>query len=761
MSPSVGYATLQIIPSARGFKKYLEDEVGGPLDSVTKRVKDDSRGIGGAFKAVGGRIVGAFTKATKVAGAFGAVTAGLAIKGGFSRAMNIEDAQAALRGLGHDTTSIERIMESALASVRGTAFGLGDAAQIASTAVAAGIEPGDKLTRTLKLTSNAAALARTSLGDMGSILNKVWTSGRVGTEELNQLADRGIPIWTKLAEHYKVSATELRKMVSQGKVDAATFADVLENTVGDAAFEMGKTTRGAWQNMMAALGRAGEAFLKGVWPMFQTGLTGLIGLLDNVAPYATRAGEVLAEGVRRGVAIASDMLARLRAWWDTNGPAMIAKAEEVFGAIRSWVDDVATAIRSWVEDVLGNLARWWDDHGPKIVAVAETIGVTLFRIGERAMRAVQAIVRNWSKIYPVLRKVAGFIAAVLIPHWTRLGVAATVSAAKQAAAWIATQAKAAASAAAQVAASYRVIAGWVAGAAAATFNAAKVVASWVLMGVQSMIHAARMAAAWFIALGPVGWAIAAVAGIAALVVTNWDTVKRVTAAVWSFVSDHIGTVVRVILGIFTGGLSELVLLVIRNWDQIRDTVMRAVDAVVGFVTAIPRRIGGVASTAFDAIKTGITSAKDWVSGRIEEIVGFVTGLPGRISGIVSGMWEVLKGSLESVVRWITEKIDKLLSPLRRVRDMIGGLTKSNISLPPEVLAQLEGRWMGGAVAAGNAYVVGERGPELFVPRQSGTIVPNHALTATGGAQQSIGTVNIYSTEPARALYDETLWRLTG
>lgn len=37
------------------------------------------------------------------------------------------------------------------------------------------------------------------------------------------------------------------------------------------------------------------------------------------------------------------------------------------------------------------------------------------------------------------------------------------------------------------------------------------------------------------------------------------------------------------------------------------------------------------------------------------------------------------------------------------------------------------RAAGGPVTAGTAYLVGERGPELFVPRQSGAITPNNAL----------------------------------
>lgn len=40
---------------------------------------------------------------------------------------------------------------------------------------------------------------------------------------------------------------------------------------------------------------------------------------------------------------------------------------------------------------------------------------------------------------------------------------------------------------------------------------------------------------------------------------------------------------------------------------------------------------------------------------------------------------------------------------------------------------------GGSANANTPYVVGERGPELFVPRSSGTVIPNHALGGMGGS----------------------------
>ena len=48
---------------------------------------------------------------------------------------------------------------------------------------------------------------------------------------------------------------------------------------------------------------------------------------------------------------------------------------------------------------------------------------------------------------------------------------------------------------------------------------------------------------------------------------------------------------------------------------------------------------------------------------------------------------------------------------------------------------------GGPVGMKNPYIVGERGPELFVPNQSGNIIPNHDLAGIGGGGMNI-VVNV-------------------
>jgi phage-related minor tail protein len=52
---------------------------------------------------------------------------------------------------------------------------------------------------------------------------------------------------------------------------------------------------------------------------------------------------------------------------------------------------------------------------------------------------------------------------------------------------------------------------------------------------------------------------------------------------------------------------------------------------------------------------------------------------------------------------------------------------------------LPGKAAGGPVSGGSPYIVGERGPELFVPSNSGAIVPTHRLadSMVGGQPQIV------------------------
>jgi len=58
---------------------------------------------------------------------------------------------------------------------------------------------------------------------------------------------------------------------------------------------------------------------------------------------------------------------------------------------------------------------------------------------------------------------------------------------------------------------------------------------------------------------------------------------------------------------------------------------------------------------------------------------------------------------------------------------------------------LPGRAMGGPVNANQPYIVGERGPEVFLPASSGTIIPNDRVSVSSGQPAGGQTTNNYYT----------------
>lgn len=290
---SIADAVAGAASSARSALGSIADASRGAVESVESGISRalDSPAIRNTAKTVGLAVGGVFAGSLAL---------------GMGRLTAIDTAEGKLRGLGHSAEGVAGIMDSALAAVKGTAFGLGEAATIAASAVAAGVQPGEELTRYLSLTADAAAIAGVSLDEMGAIINKTTATGKVYTENLNQLAERGIPIFQWLADEYGVTQEALSDMVAAGQVDAATFRKVIEDNIGGAAQQMGTTFMGALSNLKAAMGRFGEAFLA---PFFDS-MKGGLGQITDVFNTLTTAIGPIADQIGVALVPVFDQLGR-------------------------------------------------------------------------------------------------------------------------------------------------------------------------------------------------------------------------------------------------------------------------------------------------------------------------------------------------------------------------------------------------------------------------------------------------------------------
>lgn len=349
---------------------------------------------------------------------------------------------------------------------------------------------------------------------------------------------------------------------------------------------------------------------------------------------------------------------------------------------------------------------------PKIIAmgVQSTISAAKSSAAWVSTQA-KAIASSWAQVGAAARVVAG---------WVSMGVAAVRSGAQTAAIWLMYKAESAKMAAQFAIAKLSVVGSWVAMAAAATLNAAKqalawtvgvvqaaargaaaaaisvarVVAGWVLMGVQSMIQAARMAAAWIVAMGPVGWVIAAVIGLAALIIANWDKIKAFTVAAWSAITAWVASawaslkakavaVFNAIRSFLAGVWNGIKATASSVWNGIKATigaVWAGIKAVVtGYINTVKAVIGAawnfvksITSKAWAAIKMGL-------SGNIGGIIGLVKGIPGKVLGALGNLGSLLWNSGAKIIQGLA---DGIRAKARDVINAVGGVLQSARDLLP-------------------------------------------------------------------------------
>ena len=683
---------LGLVPTVAGFDRNLTRELSGA------RIRGISKSAGGG---IGNHIVSGMTKTLKV----GALAAGGAVAGilgtsiykGFERLTSIENAEAKLRGLGNSAEATSKVMDNALASVKGTAFGMDEAATTAASAVAAGVKPGKELESYLRQVGDAATIAGTDMGSMGSIFNKVATSGKVQGDVFAQLGDMGIPIVQLLAEELGVSAEQVYKMGSAGEISSEQFLAAM-STMDGAALESGKTTTGALKNVSAALARFGATLLKGVYPMvglIARRFTELIDVVqEKVDPIITalmdRFGGGATDGINeffdvliRGVSavepepiinffdrvgavagpIMDQVAAALRGVWDALKGADYSSFSAFIDSLAG--SDVGSAF-SGLGSGLGDIAK----SSPGVLAVGlKAIGGAMEFIGEHQDLIV--------KLLPYL--VAGFIAYKVAVQGVTAATTAQrsmdlatlpVQIARNVTSYAAAKARLAATVAeigqtnATKATRLATIQATIAERTRTAVTKAGALATAI--GTKAMVFAKVAAKGlWRALMGPIGWIIAGVALLTAGLVwffTKTEIGQQLWAKIWGWIKNAAAAVVSWFMDTALPLLSAA-------WDGIVAGAMWVYEngirpAWAGIRTAVAATIDWIVNTAWPALKiawSAIAAAAVWLYQNVIKPVW--TGIKIAIAVVVTAVllyidlwvWYV-KNILAPVAIWLYRNV---------------------------------------------------------------------------------------------------------
>ncbi len=713
MATELGVAYLSLAASTGQFSRDVKGAFGDFEATAGKSSKRSGSLIGGALKSGIGLGV-------KAVSALGVAVVGLAATGGINRAIAIEGAQKKLEGLGHSAKSITTIMGNALASVRGTAYGLGDAASVAAMMSASGVKEGKALEATLKSIADVAAISGRSLTDIGLIYGSIAARGKLQGDDMRQLMASGIPVTQLLGKELHKTTGEVSAMVTQGEIDFKTFQKAMQEGMGGAALKSGETFKGALANVYAALGRLGAVVatpaLAGLKTLFNAAIPAIDAVTSKLGPLMDSLGPKFSAAITSGLGLLPKVSGAMKS---AIGPAVdsirgvlsgllsgidigalvksgtqIASAFSplglVFKALQPILPQIASAFASLAQQGLGALVPLASSLGPLFARVSTALVTAGTQIGAAIIPVVLQLAQS---AMPVLMQVINALVPVISQIASAfLPVASVV-------AQLATSLLPPLSTAIlSLLPAVEPLVSAVLGIVQALLPVVGIVVSLVqqlLPPLMSVISAL---------LPPIVKLVSTLASALAPIIAAIGRVITALMPILSLLVTIIGAVVSAVaplVAILLGGLVN-VLSVVISWLGVAVTaVVDFLAGLIGGLTSLPQIMGGASNAIggfFSGLWSGIASAAQSVWNGI---VAFF-----RI--VMKNLLFVIIGPLGTLVLWVVANWDRIVALTQSIWNQMVAFLKSipaRIVAGLALLASLPGRvaaWFGGVVTSARA-----------------------------------------------------------
>jgi len=272
---------------------------------------------------------------------------------------------------------------------------------------------------------------------------------------------------------------------------------------------------------------------------------------------------------------------------------------------------------------------------------------------------------------------------------------------------------------------------------------------------KSILNLGRVAALTF---GPMIAAVGLMVTAIVMWYTKWEEIKSGLVVIWDFLKEKFISTWNSMLNGLINAINAIRLLPQRikqfvisslQWWKILETESKT--SVNNTVTTVVKKTQTMAKASSQALSTSSAAMRI-----VAERYRAASEMIGQGTNIVIDKIDHLENRIKSMREVTASSIGDITAQLMRSKKSFGDWMKDVIrsitavilkikilqAVSSELISPMGGAFLtgfvgglfrasGGSVASNRPYIVGERGPELFVPSVSGNIIPNSKLAGVG------------------------------
>ena len=255
------------------------------LKSVFSAISSSAKSMGSAVSSTLGSVKNAFSglksSLSGIPGMLAGVGVALGTKAVFEYSKNLDQAKINWEVLMGSAEKGQEMLSRIQKFAKDTPFDFNSTQKFAQQLKIAGLN-GDQLFKTMQVIGDAAQGNVEKAEGIATAYQQMSAKGKIQTEEMNQLLERGIPAWDMLAKATGKTKAELMDMASKGKLLSDEYlpklVEQMDATFGGGMQKQAQTFNGQLDQLEDNLLMLGS---RGVAPLRQA-LTGLMKDMNDV-----------------------------------------------------------------------------------------------------------------------------------------------------------------------------------------------------------------------------------------------------------------------------------------------------------------------------------------------------------------------------------------------------------------------------------------------------------------------------------------------